>query len=79
MFEALQAYGSRYAFDIEVLDVDADEALLAQFDELVPVLFGSKDRGFPRQLCQYVMDFAKLEAFFAEEVRVAIRNQTRET
>ncbi len=39
--------------DIAVIDVDADEALVARFDELVPVLFGDPDGP---ELCHYFLD-----------------------
>jgi hypothetical protein len=40
-------------FTVDVVDVDADEALVARFDELVPVLFG--DPAGP-ELCHYFLD-----------------------
>jgi thiol-disulfide isomerase/thioredoxin len=51
--EALQTDTRR--FEVEVVDVDADPALVARFDELVPVLFG--DPGQP-ELCHYFLDEA---------------------
>ena len=66
MLAALQAYSAQHSFTVEVLDVDANEELLERYDELVPVLLGSKDNAAPLQLCHYFMDIAKLEAFFAD-------------
>ena len=40
---------------IEVIDVDADPALLARYDELVPVLFGDRAA---TALCHYFLDQA---------------------
>ena len=40
-------------FTVEVIDVDADEALAARFDELVPVLYA--DLAQP-ELCHYFLD-----------------------
>jgi hypothetical protein len=48
---AMQAPGQQ--FRIDVVDVDADPALVARFDELVPVLFG--DLAAP-ELCHYFLD-----------------------
>jgi len=48
------------AFDIEVIDVDADPALVARFDELVPVLFGRLDEP---ELCHYFLDEAAVRAY----------------
>ena len=50
-------------FDIDVVDVDADEALVERFDELVPVLYGDLDKP---ELCHYFLD--------AEAVRAYIRS-----
>ncbi len=46
-------------FDIEVLDVDADPALEAKYDELVPVLAD----GEGRELCHYFLDVAKVREY----------------
>lgn len=64
MAEALQALSSEYPFTIELIDVDSDEALVAQFDELVPVLFGRKGDGEATQLCHYFLDEIKVREFF---------------
>jgi thiol-disulfide isomerase/thioredoxin len=54
MLVALNALQTeRLRFAVEVVDVDADPALVARFDELVPVLFG--DPGEP-ELCHYFLD-----------------------
>lgn len=63
MLEALQALSGEYPFTVEMMDVDADEALVAQFDELVPVLFGKIDNADSVQLCNYFLDDAKVRAF----------------
>ena len=54
--EALRGEPGMLHFDIEVLDVDADPALEAQYDELVPVLVD----GEGRELCHYFLDAAKV-------------------
>jgi hypothetical protein len=65
MLAALQALRGEYMFAVEVLDVDTDEALVAQYDELVPVLLGSRN-GTVMQLCNYFLDEAKVRAYLAE-------------
>lgn len=65
MLEALQALSGEYAFTVEVIDVDADEALVAQFDELVPVLFGRVGDGQSVQLCNYFLDEPAIRSFLA--------------
>lgn len=57
---ALQTDSRR--FTVDVIDVDADEALVARFDELVPVLFG--DLAQP-ELCHYFLDKAAVERYAA--------------
>jgi len=54
--EALRGEPGMLHFDIEVLDVDADPALEAKYDELVPVLVD----GEGRELCHYFLDAAKV-------------------
>jgi hypothetical protein len=63
MLVQLQAFDSECSFSVEVIDVDGDEALVAQFDELVPVLFGARDNGEFQQLCHYFLDIPVLKAF----------------
>jgi len=47
-------------FEVDVLDVDADPALVARFDELVPVLYGRLDEP---ELCHYFLDEAAVRAY----------------
>jgi hypothetical protein len=49
-------------FIVDVIDVDADPALVARFDELVPVLFG--DLAAP-ELCHYFLDPDAVRAYLA--------------
>ncbi|UVW27425.1 glutaredoxin family protein [Massilia sp. H6] len=55
---ALQEPGER--FEVAVIDVDADPALVERFDELVPVLFGDPARP---ELCHYFLDVAQARAW----------------
>lgn len=63
MLQALQSLSGEYAFTVELLDVDSDETLQAQFDELVPVLFGRKGDGDSVQLCHYFLDEVRVREF----------------
>jgi hypothetical protein len=54
--------GGAAQFTIDVIDVDADPALVARFDELVPVLFGRLDAP---ELCHYFLDRAAVAAYVA--------------
>ena len=61
MLQALLALqGPDERFDVSVVDVDADPALVQRFDELVPVLFGDPGQ---TELCHYFLDAAKARAW----------------
>ena len=63
MLAALKAMqDSAGEFTIDVIDVDADPALVARFDELVPVLFG--DLAAP-ELCHYFLDPGAVGVYLA--------------
>lgn len=66
MLAALHALAIVDPHTIEVVDVDADELLLAQYDELVPVLVARKGVLPERQLCHYFLDEAAVKAFVAK-------------
>jgi hypothetical protein len=63
MLHQLRAFLSDENVLIEVIDVDADEALVLRFDELVPVLFGKKNGQDAQQICHYFLDVDKLKDF----------------
>jgi thiol-disulfide isomerase/thioredoxin len=65
MLDALQQYALESDFSVEVIDVDADADLVAQFDELVPVLFGVRAALPPQRLCHYFLDHAAVRGFLA--------------
>ena len=51
-------------FAVDVIDVDADPALVARYDELVPVLCLGEE-----QLCHYFLDAPKVMAALADNSR----------
>jgi len=59
MVAALEAIQPRFGFQLEIVDVDEDEALEARYGELVPVLVAGGE-----QLCHYHLDLAAVEAYF---------------
>lgn len=67
MLEALQALSGEFPFTVELIDVDADETLVAQFDELVPVLFAQRNGRESVQLCHYFLDEAKVRTFLTTQ------------
>jgi len=60
---ALQGPGLR--FTVDVIDVDADPALVERFDELVPVLYGEPAGD---ELCHYFLDEAAVRRYLASRV-----------
>lgn len=65
MLAALNALQTdQLRFSVQVVDVDADPALVARFDELVPVLFG--DPAGP-ELCHYFLDAAAVRRYLAAQ------------
>lgn len=59
--EALRGEPGLAAFDIEVIDVDADPALEEKYDELVPVLADTSGT----ELCHYFLDAAKVREYLS--------------
>jgi len=57
---ALTPIAEEFGASITVLDVDADPALEANYDELVPVLLHGD-----KQLCHYFLDEAKTREYLA--------------
>ncbi len=58
---ALQPLLEEFGARINVLDVDADPALEAKYDELVPVLLHGET-----ELCHYFLDEPKTREYLAE-------------
>jgi len=59
--EALRGEPGVAFFDIDVVDVDADPALEAKYDELVPVLADAEGG----ELCHYFLDAAKVREYLS--------------
>lgn len=60
MLAALEALRGQHGFQVRVVDVDADPALEAKYDELVPVLEAEG-----RELCHYFLNEAKVREYLA--------------
>ncbi|MFB9156779.1 glutaredoxin family protein [Chromobacterium violaceum] len=61
MLAELSPWRERHGFELEVVDVDADPALEARFNELVPVLMDGE-----AEICHWHLDAAKLAAHLGE-------------
>lgn len=57
---ALAPLADEFGATVTVLDVDADPALEARYDELVPVLLHGET-----ELCHYFLDEAKVREYLA--------------
>lgn len=65
MLAALQALApAGHAFEVDVIDVDADPALVERFDELVPVLYGRLDEP---ELCHYFLDVGAVQRYLGRQ------------
>jgi thiol-disulfide isomerase/thioredoxin len=58
---ALASLAEELAFDLEVLDVDADAALEQRYDELVPVLLHHG-----HELCHYFLEVGKVRDYLSK-------------
>ena len=54
----LQPFQQEFGFELEVLDIDADETLEAKYNELVPVLLAGKT-----EICYWHLNQDKLRAY----------------
>jgi hypothetical protein len=68
--EALRSELGLVAFEIEVIDVDADPALEATYDELVPVLVDASGN----ELCRYFLDAGKVREYLSALAAAATLN-----
>lgn len=60
----MRKWQDRFAFTLDVRDVDQEPEALAEYDELVPVLLGRHENETPQRLCHYFLDQERLAAFF---------------
>lgn len=63
MLAALENLRAEFDFSVEVIDVDADAALVERYDELVPVLVGQQGGHQEQQLCHYFLDLSVVRDF----------------
>ena len=61
MQQALVPWQTQYGFSVDVIDVDADPALEARYDELVPVLADGDT-----EICHWFLDEQALAAYLAK-------------
>jgi predicted ribosome-associated RNA-binding protein Tma20 len=66
MHQELKQHFSSFNFTLALIDIDADPSLLAQYDELVPVLLGVHAGKPPRRLCHYFLDHGAVRAFLSD-------------
>jgi len=61
MISALNKLQVTLCFHTELVDVDSNATLLAQYGEIVPVLIGGNE-----EICHYHLDPIALDAYFAK-------------
>lgn len=61
MLAALEALRGEFCFTVAVVDVDADPALAAAYDELVPVLAAAGS-----ELCHHFLDEVKVRDYLGQ-------------
>lgn len=61
MLAALEAMRGEFDFEVRVLDVDADPALDAKYNERVPVLEADG-----QELCHYFLDVARVRRYLRD-------------
>lgn len=65
MIAALRNLQGRFAFELQIVDVDSDTALETRYGEWVPVLVATAREG-ERELCHYFLDEPAVTAFLAQ-------------
>lgn len=69
MEKALDAVRPEFAFELEIVDIDAEAiaepALLTMYDELVPVLVAVTADGAVHHLCHHFLDPDAVRTFLA--------------
>ena len=64
MISSLQELQKKIPFEFEVIDIDSDAKLVERYNERVPVLVSAANK--EEEICQYYLDAAALDAFFAK-------------
>ncbi len=60
MLDELKPFQAQYGFQINVVDVDEDEALVEKYNELVPVLLHGET-----EICHWHLDVQGLSAYLS--------------
>jgi glutathione S-transferase len=61
MHRELAGHAARARFELETVDIDASEELVARYNHKVPVLTDADDN----EICHYFLDLQALEAYFS--------------
>ena len=61
MLTALRDWQARQSFELEIIDIDADPALIERFNTMVPVLMAGET-----EICHYFLDEKALSAYFSQ-------------
>ena len=79
LLRALVPWQTAGSIEVDTVDVDADPALVARYDELVPVLVARQADGTQQEVCHYHLDIAALEALLGESAASSATRQSAGT
>jgi hypothetical protein len=68
MLAALQTLHDSAPFEVTVVDVDADPALVELYDERVPVLTARRADGDEQELCHYFLDIPLVQRYLLSQL-----------
>ncbi|MCP5245315.1 MAG: glutaredoxin family protein [Burkholderiales bacterium] len=63
MILALKEKQAQVSFEFQVIDIDADPELVAQFNDKIPVLMSRADQ---KEICHYHLDIAALDDYLVK-------------
>lgn len=63
MIQGLKQRQEQVPFNFEVVDIDADPALVTRYNDKIPVLVSSHDG---MEICHHFLDFAALDDYLAK-------------
>ncbi len=63
MILALHTLQQQVSFDLQIVDIDSDTELIAQYGEKIPVLISADDH---QEICHYFLNMAALDDYLAK-------------
>ncbi|MXS78851.1 glutaredoxin family protein [Nitrosomonas sp. JL21] len=63
MILALHTLQQQVSFDLQIVDIDSDTELIAQYGEKIPVLISADDH---QEICHYFLNMTALDDYLAK-------------